>query len=877
MKLMTVTATIWVAIGGLSMVTAANAAVTHFNLHIPREPLDDALRDLAHQTGVQVGHFSDQAQSGLLVGPVQGSLSADDALRALLRSTGLSYRALSDSAYIVATPSALASTGGSARSSGESSDPATPTASRSMSGGQSSVPAGKEGKSGSSGRFRLAQETGGLAAGNGSLKDQAAHNDSPLQLQVVLVTAQKKIQPLQDVPVPVTALNAGALVARNQFRLEDYYTSVPGLSVTPGDTSGAPQLSIRGITTGGFTNPTVGIVIDDVPYGSSSYLDYGNEAPDVDPSDLASIEVLRGPQGTLYGASSIGGLIKYMTIDPSTAAASGRVEAGLSHVQNGAQLGYYASGAVNIPLSSELAIRASVFTHQDPGFVDNVETGQRGVNRGTTAGGRVAGLWRLSSDLSVKVSALIQEKRVDGSPDVEVGPGLGDLEQTDVIGTGWRENQIRAFSATILAKIGVLDLTSVTGYTENRDAYSYDYTPAFGSFTQSEFGVAGTPLIDHTKTNRTTQELRLTTPSGSRVEWLLGLFFSHENSLLAENLLATNPVTGAVVTDWGDFYDPNLFTEYAGFADITVHFSRRFDVQFGGRESHDEQSLTEITTGAYDPLLLGLPSPVVYPETTTTENSFTYLVTPRFRLSPHYMIYVRLASGFRPGGANANATTSALSHFNPDKTQNYEIGTKGDFFDQRLSLDASLYYIDWKDIQLQLRNPVTHYTYFANGGSAKSEGLELAAKARPVAGLTFGGWIAWGDAVLTQNLPATSTAIGLEGAELPASSRFSANASFEDDFPLRGDLDGFFGVIESYVGSREGVFTSSMQRQIYPAYAKADLRVGLRYADWTATLSVSNAFDKRGILAGGLGSLNPAAFYYTQPRTIALTVATSFH
>lgn len=673
--------------------------------------------------------------------------------------------------------------------------------------------------------------------------------------------------------MPVTVLNAGDLVAQARFRLEDYYTSVPGLSVTPGETSGAPQLAIRGVTTGGFTNPTVGIIIDDVPFGSSSYLDYGNEAPDINPSDLAQIEVLRGPQGTLYGASSIGGLIKYTTISPSTAEATGHVEAGLSHVSNATELGYYASGAINVPLSSEVAVRASAFARLDPGYVNNVLTGRRGVNRGTVEGAHISGLWKPSEDLSIKLSGLIQERRVDGSPEVAIQPGLTDLQQTDIAGTGWRKNQIRAVSAIVAAKLSAVALTSITGFTENLDGYAYDYTPALGAFTNAEFGVSGTPLLDHTRTKRATQELRLSSFTGSSVDWLFGLYFSRENSRLNESLLASDPVSGAVVLDWGDFDDPNSYTETAAFADVTFHVTHRFDIQVGGRESHDQQTLTEITTGPYDPLLLGVPSPVIYPQTRTDENAFTYLFTPQLRISPELMVYIRLASGFRPGGANANATTSGLSHFDPDKTQNYELGAKGEFLDHRLAVDASLYYIDWKDIQLQLRNPVTYYTYFANGSRAKSEGVELSVQARPVAGLTLGGWIASDDAILTQDLPATSTAYGLTGSRLPASSRFSANASVEEEFSISDNLSVFVGGIESYVGSREGIFTAKPQRQIYPAYARTDLRTGLRFGTWSATLAVINATNRRGILTGGLGTLNPATFYYIQPRTVSLTVS----
>src|SRR5262249_5755426 len=151
-----------------------------------------------------------------------------------------------------------------------------------------------------------------------------------------------------------TAISGSALVENNQLRLQDYYTKIPGLSVTPQDLRGAPTLAVRGITTGDGTNPTVGVVVDDVPYGSSTNLWGGSLAPDIDPSDLAHVEVLRGPQGSLYGASSMGGLLKSVTVDPSTDGMSGRVQVGVSSVHNGDENGYNLRGAVNVPLAHSL-------------------------------------------------------------------------------------------------------------------------------------------------------------------------------------------------------------------------------------------------------------------------------------------------------------------------------------------------------------------------------------------------------------------------------------------------------------------------------------------------------------------------------------------
>jgi iron complex outermembrane recepter protein len=203
----------------------------------------------------------------------------------------------------------------------------------------------------------------------------------------VVVTAEKHEARLQDVPVPVTAISADGLASSNQVRLQDYYSSVPGLSIaSDGFRAGIPTVAIRGITTGGYGNPTVGITIDDVPYGSSTLQGGGVYSPEIDPSDLQRVEVLRGPQGTLYGASSRGGLLKFVTLDPSTTALSGRVQSDVNTVHHGEGVGYGLRGAINIPITDSFAVRASAFGRRDVGYIDNVLTDERGVNRDTASG-----------------------------------------------------------------------------------------------------------------------------------------------------------------------------------------------------------------------------------------------------------------------------------------------------------------------------------------------------------------------------------------------------------------------------------------------------------------------------------------------------------
>jgi iron complex outermembrane recepter protein len=704
---------------------------------------------------------------------------------------------------------------------------------------------------------------------------------SATQLQEVVVTAEKKTENLIDVPVPVTAIGAQSLLESNQLKLEDYFTQVPGLTVTPSG-YGSPQLSIRGITTGGFVNPSVGITVDDVPYGSSSGIASGQEVTNFDPNDLQRIEVLRGPQGTFYGASALGGLVKYVTVDPSTAAVGGQVQAGVSDVYNGGEVGYNFRAALNVPINDTLAVRASAFYRADPGYIDNILTGQDHVDRAWADGAFVKALWQPSADFSVRLTALLQHSWSDGVS--QAYSGLGDLQQSAVYGSGLHNRETQAYSATINAKLGDVNLTSVTGYSIRSFDEWQDYTSIYGPTSEQIFGVSGSPFFNQGTTYRFTQELRLNGAIGSWFDWLVGGYYNHEDSPASGGAYATVPETGEIV-GLGVHYDyPSTYQEYAAFGDITLHFTDRIDLQLGAREGTNRQTYSEYDTGPFVPIFEGTPSPFVYPQVTTKDSSFTYLVTPRFKISPDTMLYARLASGYRPGGPNIQGNVDLVPiEYNPDKTRNYEVGVKSEVLDHRLFLDASVYYIKWDDIQLQLVNPSSGIFYYANGSEAKSQGLELAVQAKPLTGLSVSAWVAWNQAKLTAGMPAGSSVIGNSGDRLPYSAPFSGNLSVEQSFPLTSlanDLSGYVGASFFYIGDRTGQFASvyltTPQRQDLPSYSKLDLRGGVDYRTWKVNVYVNNVTDRRGVLDGGLDLIPSNAYVYIQPRTVGVTVTKTF-
>lgn len=699
----------------------------------------------------------------------------------------------------------------------------------------------------------------------------------------VVVTAEKRGEErLQDTPIPVTVISGQTLVNNDQLRLQDYYSRVPGLSMAPTFESWN-FLSIRGVLSGQYQNPTVGIVIDDIPFGSSTQQGGGTVIPDFDPGDLARVEVLRGPQGTLYGASSMGGLIKYVTVDPSTDGFSGQVQTGVLGVYNGAEPGYNLRGSVNIPLTHNLAVRMSAFTRQDPGYIDNIETGQRGVNEAVVKGGHFSLLWKPSDLFSLKLGALVQSENANGLTEIDkpingyTGPPLGDLQQYYVPGlTPTKGTQ--AYSANISTKLGSAYLTSLTGYNISH-YHTWSDATYFDSEIQKLFGVTGTPSDANGTNKKLTEELRLSGSIWKNVDWLVGGYYAHDDSPYHADFFAANPV-GTIVGLFGYFNDPSDYGEYAGFADATYHVTDRFNLQFGARESHITFNLLPATTSGPYVATFGLGvSPVYRPEAGSQGSAFTYLFTPQFKLSSDLMVYARLASGYRPGGANANLGVPSQDElYRPDKTYNYELGVKGDFLDHKLSVDASLYYIDWKNLQITLLGPSpTFISYTGNASDAKSEGVEISGEAMPLQGLTIDGWLAYDDAVLTKAFPANSQDYGVPGNRLPYSSPFSANGSVEQDFSLWGGAKGFVGATASFVGNRKGTFyPAGSPRQTYPSYTKTDLRAGVVVNSWTANLFVNNVADVRGLTGGGLDNLPQYGFFIIQPRTIGLNIVKKF-
>ena len=842
------------------------AAAAHLDL--PVQSLANSLRAIGSETRTDV-LFDPKLVAGMQAPALKADLTAKEALGLLLKGTGLRYEFLNSTTVIVTDAAgsypAAASSASNKISQQRAKDPSP--INHSTTEKRDGTPEHRS----SMGNVASSQ---GHQSGPG--EDRASIEGPQVgRLQEIIVSAEKRTERALDVPMSLTAINTDVLASTGQTRLQDYFTQVPGLNATTND-FGYPALNIRGLSTGEYTNPTVAITIDDVPFGPTSSLAAAFQAPDFDPSDLQSIEVLRGPQGTLYGASSLGGLIRYVTAAPSLNQFSAHIQMGYSGVHNGAQPGYQERAAVNVPLGDTVAIRASGFAHQDPGYINDPNLNARGINAADSDGGYFSLLWRPTDAISLDVSALLQSSKADGLPFVTVTPGAGDLEQAAVRNSGANSSNMQLYSAVLKAQLGGgVELASVSSYSRYRFDSSIDLTPSFGPATPEYFfGVTGTVETAQHLTEKVTQELRLSGAIGTHFDWLLGLFYDHERTPTpAEDIWAEDPNVGVPVGDMLHYDLLDQFRQYAAFSNLTFHLTGRLDIQLGGRASRDHETYNQSSIGPFN----GTTAVVTVPQSESSATAFTYLVAPRYKVSHDITVYARLASGYRPGGPNENQAVAGIpATYHADKTKDYEVGVKSEALDHRLSLTAALYYIDWRDIQLSLVTPNGFYDYYGNGSRAKSEGAELSIQAKPSQGMTASAWVTWNEAVVTEAFPASSTVLATPGDWLPYSSRYSGNLSLQQTFPLPNAFVGYVGGTVSYVGNRKGAFTYNDVRENLPGFAKMDLVAGVRWDSWDVSLYGNNVIDKRGVLNGGVGSFNQQAIFYIQPRTVGATITKEF-
>lgn len=711
-------------------------------------------------------------------------------------------------------------------------------------------------------------------------------------LQTVTVTAEKITESSLDVPMGLTALTGDQLVRQQAYRLEDFIGQVPGLNLT--DTLSGSQLVIRGIATSSASiNAPVATYIDDTPLvGIGAFSGGSSDTPDLDTFDMKRIEVLKGPQGTLYGADALGGLIKYVTNAPDPSSFAAAAEEGASTVDNGGT-GFDVHGMINVPLARDLAFRLVAYDNDDPGFIDDPSRNLKDINGNRSKGGRASLLWAPTTDFSIRLNGLYQSHSWNDLDAVDVNPNTltpiwcALCQERDVSQPG--DNELRYYNATINWDMGWAKLLSSTSYYKYSFDQQRDLSVGYGKLLTfilvDELGYPGGPYGFWAGQNyhgdSWVQEMRLASNNDGPLQWQTGIYYTSKN---ATNFQPYHPIDVATKTvlydNWviGTETLPSTYQEVAGFANLDYHITPAFDVAAGGRYSHQRQTFDQVGTGS--------DASATIPPTSMDGSVFTFSGDARWHFTPQNMLYARIASGFVPGGPNDEGFTVPVPHtFGPSKTTNYELGLKSSLLDHHLTVELDAFEINWQKIQLVAT--IGGYSSLTNGGTAKSTGVEWNFAYIPVSGLTLDLNGAYTHAYLTENAPASVG--GLDGDRLPVTPLVQTSASASYERTLFGDYSGFAGVNWRYIGSRFAEFEAAYAapRQEMPSYQIVDLRAGIEAAHWSLAAYVKNVGNKLaitylsdetlpGLLVSPEGGSGPQSASVYTPRTIGVELTENF-
>ncbi|MDR3513861.1 MAG: TonB-dependent receptor [Caulobacteraceae bacterium] len=739
----------------------------------------------------------------------------------------------------------------------------------------------------------------------------AASGAAPTVAEVI-VTAQKRSERLQDVPISITALTQDSLQKQGLKAMGDYLLAQP--SVVIEDRGPARnQVVIRGVaTTSEFENPTVAFYFGEAPVNNG--LGFGAYGfPDLKTFDVGRVEILRGPQGTLYGAGSMGGAVKIVPNEPRFGVYGADLEASVSNTAHGGT-GYDVAGAVNLPLGDDFAARLVGYRYQDAGYIRNDYAGspdpskpvaalgglswtdvgvssfgvparhQANANQTDTDGGRAYLAFKPNDRFKVTLGALYQKSIGDGLP--ENLPSQGYYEQSRMIAERL-DDTFSLFTAVASYDFGPASLTSATSYMTRTQGQDRDVSTFF----------LDSPLSLHDQNENKTfvQEIRLASEGATRLNWLAGAFYEHETATATQNLKwngTSQSLTEftTLLTALGSLPGPasagdTLFRrddhdkadQVAGFGQVTYEFLPHFSATAGVRVAHYQTNTNALSDGLFNG---GLTSYAISDSETVT--------TPKFELDykpdSDLMYYASASKGFRLGAPNQTVPStcgadlaslglsSVPSAVKSDSLWSYEVGAKQRLAQGRVTLNGALYYIDWSNIQTSFLLPTCGFSFSANAGNAKSQGVELSLTWRVTSDLTADMSASYTDARLTQDSPRDSGVGGKSGDRLPGIPQWTVQGALQYDFNLAGH-DGFARTDARYVSGYLNRFPgASGGAQAAGDYAVVDLRVGLNLTSQIrAEAFANNLFDAHQLILVDT-ELSDGREVIGRPRTVGLSL-----
>jgi len=717
----------------------------------------------------------------------------------------------------------------------------------------------------------------------------------------VVVTALRRSSALQKTPMSISAISGEALRRANIQDLSQL-KSAPGLTFV--DLGPAyTRLVIRGIQTVG--EPTVGLYYDETPVTGvvNASNDAGGSMPGLKLFDVDHVEVLRGPQGTLYGSGAMGGAVRVLFNKPGKAFAS-TMDVSASRTEHGGT-GRLFQGMINLPVvDGKFAVRAVGFDQTTAGYIDNTVLGFDDIGEVRSKGGRLLARLTPVDTLTIDAGIIYQENR-------------GDRPYWNQEGTPYNAtNQVRLTSDDLLTiyngsvkwdlrsvtAIGSLSFSSRKNFTANGDPSYYFETlidnPAvcarlrgggapcsptqqttFNSYVEGYvYGVVFAAQKAHT----TTAEFRLSSRDEGRLMWTGGAFYSDRDGRNDNNQFKVDPVTGLPFLPWirqtNRIIDDEL-RQGAVYGEATYALTPKLKLTLGTRFFHYERTVGGNTVVPLDLINAKLND---YTVVKSSESKWVSKVNLAYQASARILLYAEAAEGFRPGGVNqVLGLPAALQPYRSDSLWNYETGLKTRLFDNRVTLNVDAYHIDWSDMQVQGQTTSGPFNFISNAGAAEVNGLEAEASARMGAFLVSAN-ASYSDAKLSQDQAnANITANGKRGDRIPYVPKVSGGVDAEYGWAVSSHWRGYARASANYVGESFSEFrrTNLFNRRL-PSYTLVNARIGIEddARGWGVYGYVNNLFDEIAITSSSASAITTGQTLVTSaaPRTIGINVRKAF-
>ncbi|MBA2933979.1 TonB-dependent receptor [Sphingomonas sp. CGMCC 1.13654] len=714
------------------------------------------------------------------------------------------------------------------------------------------------------------------------------------------MTAERRAGTVQSTPLSITAVSGAQLQAQGITNVSQLAAEVPGISqrnAGPGQT----EFEIRGISSAGGSSPTVGFYLDDVPLTAPVQGLEGKVVIDPNVYDLNRVEVLRGPQGTLYGASSMGGTIRLLTNQPDTKdfAASGEV---VGSTTKSGKAGYAVNAMVNIPLISDtLALRVTGSNSYTSGWIDRVVVSPfpqetdggfargdvlsapevkryKNVNWEKLSGVRGSLLWTPTENLTVTPTIFYQKIRQGGPNYADQPPGIAyeaHYQPFDV--SEPYSDRFTLMTLPIVYKLGDVNLTSVTGYYKRRSILNQDSSEVAQDFMEALIGIPDVSYDDagaltayeHDRSRQITQELRLSSAGSSPFQWVIGGFYQDFKAKTEINTTTPGPIVAETfgVPSYFFLNFTNTIKQYAAFGEASYKLGD-FKLTAGVRYYHYKtgEDLTEgggLVVGPGAPIVESLPS---------SHSGANPKVNLSYQPSHNLTIYAQASKGFRPGGGNAPPPVTCPNFptsFAPDSLWSYELGEKARLFDNRLTVNSAVYHEVWSGIQQQLTLACGD-TYTANAGTAHITGGELEATLHLTNQLTLTTGFSYTDAKLSSVLPGTGFYKGERIQNVP---KWTNTATLVYSLPIDDTYTAVFRATDEYTGGTIDPNFAPVNH--IPSRNLINLRLGVTSRNrFTAFIFANNVTDKRAYIGDPeeiftfVPSFNRATT--NQPRTIGI-------